>query len=400
MQPTAALQQMQPSYIREILSAAQAEGVISLAGGLPDGDKFPLELMKASIIALPDRPELFQYGMTAGYEPLLRHFKQYYQMPDHHQPLVCTGSQQALDLIARAFISPNDKIVMEAPSYLGALQAFGLAQADIISVSQQADGPNLAELEACFAEQNITLFYAVPDFHNPTGVCWSLAVRKQVAALCVQYNVTLVEDVPYRELRFKGDALPLVSSFCPDNALVLRSFSKIATPGIRLGLVTGNSQWIAPLIKIKQCADLHSSIPMQAVLLDLLTHVDFDQHLTQLREIYQQRYQCIAQQLQQKLPAGCQFNPVDGGMFIWLTLPPCDDFSLAQAAIENSVAVVPSTVFYQQGMPVTPALRLNFTNASIDELAIAVDRLVEVINAECTPNFQPSENLDLNAIAS
>ncbi len=383
MELAQSLQQIQPSYIREILSAAQAEGVISLAGGLPDGDKFPLALMTESLLALPNRPDLFQYGNTAGYAPLLNHFKEKYQLPENQSALVCTGSQQGLDLIARAFINPNDNIVMEAPSYLGALQVFGLAQANIISVSQQADGPNLTELEQCFASQKVSIFYAVPDFHNPTGVSWSLAVRKKVAELCQQYKVTLIEDVPYRELRFNGDFLPLVSSFCPDNALVLRSFSKIATPGIRLGLVTGKTEWINPLIKVKQCADLHSSIPMQAVLLDLLSHDGFEQHLTEQRELYQSRYQALTEQLEKKLPTGCHFNQVDGGMFIWLTLPECDDFALAKAAIDNNVAVVPSSVFYQKGQKITPALRLNFTNASVEDLAIAVDRLVAVIKSEC-----------------
>ena len=295
------LQEIQPSYIREILSAASAPGVISLAGGLPDGDNFPLALMAESLTGLTTQSHLFQYGNTAGYTPLLKHVRQRYQLPSSHDSIVCTGSQQGLDLIARAFINPGDRIVMEAPSYLGAIQVFGLAQAKIESISQVEDGPNLVELEACFAEKDIILFYAVPDFHNPTGVCWSLAVRKKVAQLCQQYNVAFIEDVPYRELRFKGDSLPLVSSFCPDNSLVLRSYSKIATPGIRLGLVTGNADWIGALNTVKQAADLHSSIPMQAVLLDLLQHEGFDQHLSKLRNLYKKRYEALIENITLKL---------------------------------------------------------------------------------------------------
>lgn len=383
MELTHALKQIQPSYIREILKDAQSEGVISLAGGLPDGQHFPVKLMASSLASLAQRPDLFQYGQTAGYGPLLDYFRTQFQLPEHHDSLVCTGSQQALDLIARAYVNPNDKVVMEAPSYLGALQVFGLAQANILSVSQQADGPNLAELEACFAEQAPKLFYAVPDFHNPTGVTWSVPVRQKVAQLCQQYQVTLVEDVPYRELRFSGELLPLVSSFCSEHALVLRSFSKIATPGMRIGVVSGKANWIAPLVKVKQSADLHSSIPMQAVLLDLLTHDEFPAHLATLRALYQERYTSLAEQLQAKLPQGCHSNPVEGGMFIWLTLPPCDDFALAKQALTHKVAVVPSSVFYKQGEKVTPALRLNFTNATSEELVIAVDRLVEVIKQQC-----------------
>jgi len=378
MQLAKSLQNIQPSYIREILSAASAPGVISLAGGLPDDATFPLALMAKSLAQLPQKPALFQYGNTAGYQPLLDHFREQYQLPDSHDAIVCTGSQQGLDLIARAFINPGDTIVMEAPSYLGALQVFGLAQANIISIAQNDQGPDLAQLEACFASNDVTMFYAVPDFHNPTGVCWSLAVRQRVAKLCQQYQVALIEDVPYRELRFTGQAQPLVSSFCPDNSLVLRSFSKIATPGIRLGLVTGKADWISPLNRIKQGADLHSSIPMQAVLLDLLQHQGFDQHIAQLRELYQARYRALAEHIALKLPQ-CQFNAVDGGMFIWLSLPACDVDALAQAALENGVAVVPSTVFYQERSDVAPALRLNFTNATEQELGEAIDRLATVM---------------------
>lgn len=377
------LQIIKPSYIREILSVANSPEIISLAGGLPDQATFPLSLMKNSLSHLTNLPSLFQYGNTAGYAPLLEYFKTCYQLPSSHDGIVCTGSQQGLDLIARAFINPDDKVAMEAPSYLGAIQVFGLAQATIESIPQQDDGPDLQELEACFSQQNITLFYAVPDFHNPTGVCWSLTVRKKVAELCQRYDVTLIEDVPYRELRFSGDVLPLVSSFCPNHSMVLRSFSKIATPGIRLGLVTGRSDWIAPLNKVKQAADLHSSIPMQAVLLDLLQHEEFPNHLEKLRKLYRERCQTLIDNIKHELPSYCHVNTVQGGMFIWLLLPKCNIDALAKSALESGVAVVPSSVFYQETNNTTSALRLNFTNANTAELGEAIKRLNTVIKKHC-----------------
>lgn len=376
------LQNIQPSYIREILRAASVPGVISLAGGLPDSTQFPLSLMKPSLQALAEQPSLFQYGNTQGFEPLLDYFGNAYQLTNQQKALVCTGSQQALDLIARAFINPGDAIIMEAPSYLGALQVFGLAQANILSVGQNKDGPDLNQLETLFVQQDIKMFYGVPDFHNPTGVCWSLWVRKEVARLCQQYNVTLVEDIPYRELRFAGTALPIASSFCPEHALVLRSYSKIATPGIRIGLVYGNQEWIDALIKVKQGSDLHTSVPMQAVLLHLLQHNEFNLHLQNLRVLYGRRYQKLMEQLKLKLPAQCTANPVDGGMFIWLTLTEladCDILAVAQAALKNGVAVVPSCVFYQPKEKQVSALRLNFTHAREEELVLAVDRLKAVV---------------------
>ena len=378
------LQQIQPSYIREILTAAKSPDVISLAGGLPCSEHFPMNLMTKSIQRLSNLPAAFQYNETQGYPPLLDYIKSKYALPEQHQALICTGSQQALDLIARSFINQNDKIVVEAPSYLGALQVFALAQANILSVEQTNEGPNLNQLAQTFAQHKVKMFYAVPDFHNPTGVCWSLACRKHVAELCIKYSVTLIEDAPYRPLRFSGDPLPMVSTFCPDNALVLRSFSKIAAPGMRLGVVTGPSKWVTHLIKIKQASDLHSSIPMQVVLLDLLQNIGFTEHLSNIRALYKSRYQCLSDNLKQGLPTDYRLNSVQGGMFIWLRLPTthADKINvndIAKKALESKVAVVPSSVFYLKEQTAQPALRLNFSHTHLDKLHVATKRLIKVL---------------------
>ncbi|MCG9629327.1 PLP-dependent aminotransferase family protein [Vibrio sp. Isolate30] len=381
MEIAKSLQQIQSSYIREILAAASDKNVISLAGGLPDEQTFPIELMKPTLENLSNMPEVFQYGSTAGYGPLIDHLSDTYQLPESHTAMICTGSQQGLDLIARAYVDPGDTVVMEAPSYLGAMQVFGLVQANIVTVSQTEFGPNLVELEACFKQQAPKMFYAVPDFHNPTGVCWTLESRQQVAALCEQYNVAFIEDAPYRELRFTGSELPLVSSFCPDHSIVLRSFSKIASPGLRIGAVTGKCSYLEPLIKVKQGADLHSSVPMQALLLGLLKHQDFGLHMENIRNLYKSRYEVLFSELEQKLPQGCTLKPVDGGMFIWVEIPECDTFALAKSLLGNGVAVVPSPVFYPDANGAKAALRLNFTNANPDELREAVSRLAEGLAA-------------------
>lgn len=374
------LQQIQSSYIREILAAASDKNVISLAGGLPDEETFPIEIMKPILESLSDMPDVFQYGATAGYSPLLEFLTQKFELSENHLPMICTGSQQGLDLIARAYINPGDTVVMEAPSYLGAMQVFGLVQASISTVSQTEFGPNLEELKQCFIQESPKMFYAVPDFHNPTGVCWSLETRKKVAELCIQYNVAFIEDAPYRELRFTGEALPMVSTFCPQDSIVLRSFSKIASPGLRIGVVTGKKSYIEPLIKVKQGADLHSSVPMQALLLGLLKHEKFEQHMQTIQTLYKQRYDVLYNELKVQLPAQCEVNAVDGGMFIWVSLPDCDTFELASTLIANGVAVVPSPVFYPKPEGSPAALRLNFTNAKPNELVEAVNRLTNVLN--------------------
>ncbi|TCK09230.1 PLP-dependent aminotransferase family protein [Marinobacterium mangrovicola] len=379
MQVATHLQHIHPSYIREILAAATAEGIISLAGGLPATDRFPLSLMAESIAELPRHAELFQYGETAGYRPLLDHLENLYQVASSHRMMVCSGSQQGLDLIARTFLNPGDGVAMEAPSYPGALQVFGMARAAIHPVQQHRDGPDLDALESLFASGQVKLFYAVPDFHNPTGVCWTLEVRQKVASLCDRYGVALIEDAPYRELRFAGKELPLVSTFCPERALVLRSFSKIATPGIRLGMLSGPRDWLPALIRVKQASDLHSSIPMQALILDLITHPGFPGHIRQLCDLYSERYQALATALSEYLGEGFDAEPVQGGMFLWLKLPVLDSAAVARAALTKRVAVVPSTAFYPKGVSAEPALRLNFSHEAPDTLREAVRRLARVL---------------------
>jgi DNA-binding transcriptional MocR family regulator len=377
------LEQLPPSYIREILSDATAEGVISLAGGLPSPDHFPMALMSEALQSLATQPALFQYGETAGYPPLLDYCRRAYQLSDLHQGLVCAGSQQGLDLIARTFLNAGDGVVLESPSYLGALQVFGIAQARIETVKQTPSGPDLNQLEAVLSQGGITLFYAVPDFHNPTGICWSLETRRAVAALCQRYGVILVEDAPYRELRFSGEALPMASSFCPEHSLVLRSFSKIATPGMRLGLLTGPNTWLESITLVKQAADLHSTLPMQAVLLSLLSSDGFEKHLRSLCDLYGARYKHLSHCLHQQLGDDCEFDAVEGGMFIWLKVPGGDPMDIAKKALRKGVAVVPSKVFYaprniEEGC-YESALRLNFSHACHDDLSTAVERLKAVV---------------------
>ena len=379
MQIATSLQQIQPSYLREILAAASSEGVISFAGGLPDASSFPMSLMQQSLHNMADKPVLFQYAGTQGYPPLLSYCAALYQLKSENLSLICNGSQQGLDLIARAFINPGDCVVMEAPSYLGALQVFGLAQANILSVNSNQQGPDLNELEQCFRDNQVKIFYAVPDFHNPTGVCWSLATRLKVAQLCCEYNVTLLEDVPYRELHFSGESLPLVSSFCVEHSIVLRSFSKFIAPGMRLGVVSAKANWINALIKVKQAADLHTNIPMQALLLDILQHPGFATHLVNLRKSYAQRYAKMAALISEKLDNFCQFEPVTGGMFIWLSIKDCNVMALAERALTLGVSIVPSDVFYTDAKQQPSALRLNFSHTPLGQIATGIDRLSQSI---------------------
>ena len=381
MIPASHLSSIKPSYIREILDLTANQQIVSLAGGLPCPDAFPSLLINELMPKITMEATAFQYSQTAGLGCLIDEIKSRYKVPPTHEVLITHGSQQGIDLCARLFIETGDKIVVEAPSYLGALQVFAIAKANIKSVPQQNDGPCIGALKQRFSQDNIKFFYAVPDFHNPTGCCWSLNKRRQVAQLCQQYNVLLIEDAPYRELRFSGKALPLVSSFCPEHAITLRSFSKILIPGVRIAALITPKRYYSLLIKLKQAMDLHSNTPMQQLVFQLLQHDDLAQHQHKVREIYKERYQTLATALIPLQDKGCEFKTVEGGMFIWLTIPPCDTMQLAKAAIKQGVAVVPSSEFYLGDSTQEPsALRLNFSYnnpATLKEAAITLCSVIE-----------------------
>ncbi|MCJ8300228.1 MAG: PLP-dependent aminotransferase family protein, partial [Pseudomonadales bacterium] len=379
---SSALQNLMPTYIREILSASQSNGVISFAGGLPATESFPLDLMQQAFNDLTQHSDLFQYAQTQGYDPLLTFLRQSYQTLDSHDLLMTSGSQQGLDLIARVYINPGDKVVVEYPSYLGALQVFQLAQAQLLTVPQLGEGPDLSKLQLIFASQKVKFFYLIADFHNPTGICYSLQVRQSIAKLCQQYQVTIIEDAPYRELRFSGETLPLVSSFYPQGSIVLRSFSKIACPGMRLGSIEAPRDWIQQLITVKQISDIHLNTVLQYVLLQLLTHAEFPGHLLKLRQLYGDRHDLMLQQIQSTMGDRVTVEPVSGGMFLWLTLnrqSAVDMMNLAIQALEAGVAFVPGAVFTPDQDGLNASCRLNFSHSGAADICTGIQRLAKII---------------------
>ncbi|MDX2421856.1 MAG: PLP-dependent aminotransferase family protein [Amphritea sp.] len=366
------------SYIREILCTAGQPGMISMAGGLPASSLLPVELVRATCDSLADNPQLFQYGNSQGYGPLIETLNQ--ASPTTKPWLICNGSQQALDLIARALLEPGDKVIAEVPAYLGALQAFQLTGAVVCPLTSHTTGPDLNQLEDYFKAGNIKLFYSVPDFHNPTGRVWSTDTRIAVANLCRHYGVTLVEDAPYRELRFAGEQLGSLSDLCPEQSISLKSFSKIGFPGLRVGAMSGPAEFIAIAERIKQATDLHTGIPQQAIINALLNHPEFPDHLTRLRRGYQDRYQHLSSELTQQLGDRISFDTVEGGMFIWITLTEGNGSEVAARALQQKVAVVPGAAFYPAGSNQEDhSLRLNFSNTDPELFPEAVARLARAL---------------------
>jgi len=273
-------------------------------------------------------------------------------------------------------IERGSNIIVESPSYLGALQAFDLAGANVLSVEQECDGPNIGELELLFKRGDITFFYAVPDFHNPTGCCWSLAKRQKVAELCVEYNVLFIEDAPYRELRFLGEELPTVTSFCADHSIILYSYSKIIAPSIRVGAVIFPMRYLGDLYKLKQVMDLHTSVPMQEIVNQVLRDNSYATNLSRIRNLYYERYLALKNELVEIETIKDDFSEVQGGMFIWLKLNGVCARVLAKTALNYGVAIVPSDEFYTAYCQYkSTAIRLNFTHNEPQRLIEGVNRL-------------------------
>lgn len=387
MQLTSTIDNLRPSYIRTILQAATAPGMISLAGGLPAEQNFPLQAMREAAEQVLQDASSLQYANTSG-EPELRQWVAEHLQSEPTAILITNGAQQALDLIARALLNPGDSVVMEAPSYLGALQVFEIARAKLLTVDQLTQGPDLEQLETLFRSQRPTLFYAIPDFHNPTGCCWSLQVRQAVVALAEKYQVLIVEDAPYRQLRYSGTSLPSLLELAPHQVCHLGSFSKIAAPGLRLGYLCANPEIIAGTTRVKQATDLHSSTLGQRLLLACLQHPSHAQHLDNTTTLYRQRRDVLAQALEQTLNGQLRFELPEGGMFLWATTQAYDTDVLAQQTLAANVAIVPGSAFFASANSIESpprqggrnSMRLNFSHGSPEQLREAVRRIGSVLN--------------------
>ncbi|NCC25320.1 MAG: PLP-dependent aminotransferase family protein [Deltaproteobacteria bacterium] len=382
---TRRIQNTPRSFIREILKVTQDPSIISFAGGLPNPGLFPVaELQEAACQVLENHgPRALQYANTEGHLELRAWIARRYARrgltvnPD--QILITTGSQQALDLVAKIFIEPGDTVVLERPSYLGTIQAFGMFEPRFVTVNLDDDGPDLAGLEEILAMEKPKLFYAVPNFQNPSGLTYSARKRKSLADLLLKFPETLfVEDDPYGELRFAGEHMEPVFSLTGGHGILLGSFSKITVPGFRLGWMVAPPDIIRMAVTAKQAADLHSSTFNQFVIETYLRNNDLDGHIARITERYGSQARAMVTALERKAPEGVRFTRPEGGMFLWVTLPPktgsCMD--LFDLAIARKVAFVPGMPFYTDGSG-TSTLRLNFSNAPEQIIDQGIARLGE-----------------------
>ncbi|CAM5436767.1 aminotransferase [Streptomyces spiroverticillatus] len=377
------------SPVREILALTEAPEVISFAGGLPAPELFDAEgIRRACDAVLRESPHrVLQYSTTEGDSALRAAVATRLTargLPtDAGDLLITTGSQQGLSLLASALLEPGDTVLVEDPTYLAALQCFGLAGARTLPVPTDDDGILPEALDALVAAEKPKLLYLVPNFQNPTGRTLPLARRRAVAEIAARRGLWVVEDDPYGELRFSGESVPWISG-CPggeDRTVLLSSFSKVMAPGLRLGWLRGPAALRRACVIAKQAADLHTSTLDQAAAARYLVDSDLDRHLALVRDAYRLRRDALLAGLADALPAGSTWNHPEGGMFLWARLPDgLDATALLPKAVEHKVAYVPGAPFFV-GRPDAATLRMSFTTHTPKEIAVGLDRLREALGA-------------------
>ncbi len=376
-----------PSFIREILKTTQQRDVISFAGGLPNENLFPTKQIKESSQRAFENnsSQLLQYSNTEGNLPLRQWIAARYQRQNltikADDILITNGSQQALDLLGKIFINKGDGIIIENPAYLGALQAFRLYQPDFLPVSVNDNGMDISQLKQRLSTKSAKLIYTVPNFQNPTGISYSEENRRAVSFEVAKTDSYLIQDDPYGELRFRGKEKSNFHSLLPQQTILLGSFSKIIAPAFRLGWVVAPPAVMKKLIIAKQAADLHSSSFAQAILLQYLQDNDLDKHLKRLCDYYGQQKIIMEKAIHQHFPQNIKITNPEGGLFLWCSLNKnISTLKLFKASIKQKVAFVPGESFYT-GQFEKNTMRLNYSGATAQEIAKGIKILAEVINS-------------------
>jgi len=388
---------MQSSAIRELLKLTAVPDIISFAGGLPAPEVFPIEKFKAACNKVLDEcgEIALQYGTTEGYTPLRemisRHSTRIGIKIKPENVLITSGSQQALDLIGKILINPGDRILVEQPTYLGALQAWNAYGAEYVTVPSDEDGMITSELRNAL-RMGPKFIYVLPNFQNPSGTTLTLERRNELVEIAGEFGVPIIEDDPYGQLRFEGEHIPSVALLdsCqqPDNGhytgnvIYLSTFSKILAPGIRLAWVIAPSEVIHKLVQAKQGADLHTATFNQAIAYEVGRSGFIDEHVKLIRTVYKERRDVMLASLEKHMPPGVSWTHPKGGLFLWASLPePLNTVDIFEAAVKEKVAFVPGTSFYALGGGEN-TMRLNFSNSSPEKIEEGISRLGKVVKKQ------------------
>ncbi len=388
---------MQSSVVREILKVTSQPDMISFAGGMPAPELFPLqEIEEACVKVLREQgSSALQYSISEGYVPLrefiVQKMSRYGIVASVDNVLITTGSQQGLDLVSKVLLDPGEVIIIEAPTFVGALQSFRAYEASYASVPLDDDGMLVDVLEQKIVETHPKFMYVLPNFQNPAGVTLSRERRERLVSLARQYGVPILEDDPYGELRFEGENIePLVvisakqngqqSGYFEGDVIYMSTFSKTLSPGLRLGWLVAPVEVVEKLVQAKQGADLHTSTFDQMMAYEVMANGFLDQHVLEIRETYRQRRDAMLAALDRHFPDGVTWTHPQGGLFLWVKLPDgvdCGD--VLREAIEQKVAFVPGTAFYADGRG-HDAFRVTFATCSTDQIDEGIKRLGKAIS--------------------
>lgn len=388
-------QRMGSSAIRELLKLTEQPDIISFGGGMPAPEVFPVDDFAAACetVLRNNGAQALQYGATEGYMPLremiARHTARYgiQIVPDNI--MITSGSQQALDLIGKVFINRGDRVLVENPTYLGALQAWNAYGAEYVTVRMDDDGMITDELEEAL-RSGPKFIYVLSNFQNPTGVTLSLERRLKLIEMADRYGIPIIEDDPYGQLRYEGEHLPSVvsldnqfrgnsTSSYRGNVIYLSTFSKTLAPGIRLAWVVAPSEVIRKLVQAKQGADLHTATFSQMVAFEVARGGFIDRHVWMIRRVYHERRDVMLEAMDEFFPKGVTWTHPQGGLFLWATMPPeLIAAEVLKTAIEQKVAFVPGSAFYARGGGES-SMRLNFSNATPEKILIGIERLGKVM---------------------
>ena len=377
---------MDVNVIREILKVVSQPGMVSLAGGIPAPESFPMEIMRdlTSIVIDKYGPKAFQYDPTEGFGPLRETLVDYLRQKGiqskMEEILVASGSQGVLDALGKVLISKGDTVAVEAPTYLGALQAFTPYEPRYARLDTDDHGLIPESLAQALERGGIKFIYLVPTFQNPTGRTIPLKRRQEIAAIISKYNALLIEDDPYGSLRYRGTDVPTLKSLAPDNVVYISTLSKVFAPGLRLGFCVAPAQIRKWLVIVKQGTDLHSSTFNQALAAEYIAGGFLAKHLPNIINLYRPRQEAMLASLDSYFPDQFSWSRPEGGMFIWAEGPPGLDMEkLYWKAVEKKVAFVPGKYFYSSPGEGIETMRLNFTMTDEETIDRSVKTLAEVI---------------------
>lgn len=392
------------SEIRELLKITEQPGVISFAGGLPSPDAFPLQRFEEAchkVIAEQSAHSL-QYGRTEGYEPLrdwiATNMSRYGVHARIDNVMITSGAQQALDLIGKLFIDRGDRVLVEAPTYLGALQAFNAYGAEYFSVPIDSDGIRTDLVEEPL-RSNPKFMYLLPNFQNPAGTTLSEGRRHELVLLADKYGVPIIEDDPYGQLRYEGEHIPPLividrenlgrdAGYAIGNVIYLGTFSKTIAPGLRLGWIVAPPDVIAKLVQLKQSIDLHTSTFTQHVAYEVVRDGFLEQHVKFIRTLYRERRNVMFDALKEFFPPEVKWTRPQGGLFLWVTLPQSlDSHKILDAAMAQHVAFVPGNSFYASPGKVDHHMRLNFSNARPELIREGIKRLGLAVESQLLTTY-------------